>query len=342
MPVAQELVLAQKFLSESLNKYETTIMDAVYPEYWGYEGKYHTAIGDLKFGAQGLVTARRDFTGRAVNYGGKATTIPLANFGMNMDTYKTVKGVLAADWTWEELQAEEMASQNPYLPRPNVVASYRESLERGLREWMHIRTVFGDPTIAFTGLITNPFVEVVDVTAANNGLTGTSPTAAAAYEFFRRELSDFKKSTRLTSESVACLTSEDVRSSLDRRFADNSNDGTPRRLLTNGNDGMLTAINAVNEMDGSVVRDPQLGNLSTIGGVTLPGTAGSATSAFDLMLFLETSASNQVERNFADIETMEPFRLDDGMTFRQIGVCATSEVVFKQPFRARLYVLRKV
>jgi hypothetical protein len=345
MPVAQDQLLAQKFLSESLQEYEPQITDTVYPEYWAYEGKHHSARSGLAFGVQGFTTSRRDFTGKAVNYGGKATTIPLANFGMTMDRYKTVKGILAADWTWEELRQEEVANSNPYQENINLVASYREALERGLRQWMHYRAIFGDGSLAFTGLINNPYVEVIDVASAANPLTGSAAGGASgadnAYEWFRVETANFKKASKLTSELTMAMTSSDVRSALNRRFTNNSSDGTPYNLLTTGGGSpTLASVIELNEFDGSEVRNPDVGNLSTINGVTLPGVAGSATSAFDLLLMCDATG-NDIQRRFHDIETMQPFMLDDGMTYRQIGICATSEVIFPQPFRARLFILRK-
>lgn len=341
MPISQEIILAQKFLSESLIEYEPELIDTVYPEYWAYEGKYHEATAGLAFGSQGMTTARRDFTGKAVNYGGKATTIPLANFGITMDKYKNLKGILAADWTWEELRTEEVAVTNPYQPAVNIVASYREAMERGLREWMHYRSIFGDPSVAFTGLVNNPYVEVIDVAAAANPFTGTgTPTAGDRYNWFLRETSSFKKTSRLTSGMVGVMTSVDVKTSLNSRFTDVAGDGTPLALMTSASGAIVSDVVEVNEFDGSDVRNPDIGNLTTINGVTLPGTAGGA-SAFDLMLFSDNSPASSVKRKYADIETMAPFMLDDGMTFRQIGICATSEVIFTQPFRARLYILRK-
>jgi Uncharacterized protein conserved in bacteria (DUF2184) len=341
MPIAQEMVLAQKFLSESLITYEPQLIDTVYPEYWAYEGKYHNAIAGLAFGAEGLTTARRDFTGKAVNYGGKATTIPLANFGITMDKYKNLKGILAADWTWSELRAEEVASQNPYQPTINLVASYREALERGLREWQHYRTIFGDEQAGFTGLINNPYVEVIDVAAAANPLTGTgSPTANDRYNWFIRETTSFKKASKLTSAMVQIITSVDARASLSVRFTDSGGAGSPYALMTAAESAIVSDVIEVNEFDGGDVRNPDVGNMTTINGVTLPGTAGGA-SAFDLLLMCENGGTSSIQRRYADIETMPPFMLDDGLTYRQIGITATSEVIYTQPFRARLYILRK-
>lgn len=333
--LANEVVMAGKFLSESLTNYETTVSETVYPEYWGYEGEMHQARADLPFGALKYTTARMDYTGRAVNFGGKATTIPLANFGVNMDEYKCMVGILAAEWDWQQLRAEEQAQRNQFLPQTNVVESYRKALEKGLREWMHIRTIFGDPTVGFTGLLNNPFVEVVTVLAGANGITGPSATAATAYEFFRTQLSTFRKDSRLTAEATVALVDEDIRAALQRRFADNSNDGTPEQMLTGRtNSPALSAIRTKNEMAGDVVVSPDGGNITTIGGVTI-------TATDDLMLLTEASAGSDIIRHYADIETLPPGLLDDQLTYRQVGMCATSEVIYEQPFRARLLVLKK-
>jgi hypothetical protein len=333
--LATEVLAAGKFLTESLAEYETQITETVYPEYWAEEGQYHSARADLPFGALKYTTARMDYTGRAANFGGKATTIPLANFGINMDEYKCLVGVLAAEWDWQQLRAEEQAQRNQFLPQTNIVESYRKALEKGLREWMHIRAVYGDPTIGFTGLLNNPFVEVISIAAGANGVTGPAATAATAYEFFRSQLSAFRKDSRLTAEATIALVDEDIRSALQRRFADNSNDGTPEQILAGRTSSpMLQAIRTVNELAGDVVNAADMGNLTTIGGVTIAATD-------DLMLLTENSGEDAIIRHYAPIETLPPGLLDDQLTFRQVGMCATSEVIYTQPFRARLLVLKK-
>lgn len=332
MPVAREVTLAGKFLKESLVKYETTVDEPVYPELWGYEGQYHSAIADLPYGSRGMMNARVDYTGTAVNYGGKATSIPLANYGIEMDEYKTLIGVLAADWTWQELRSEEMSRQNPYLPRVDVISAYRRALDRGLQEWMHQRAVFGDVTAGFNGLITNPFVDVISVSAAQNGVTSPTATSASTYDWFIREASDFRKTSKLTSSATAILTSEDVNLAVSKRFTDGSSDGSPRRALTSGEAAQFTTIAAVNEMTGASVINE--GKRTSINGVTIAATD-------DLLLMFDANVQVNMVRHFADIDYLPPGVLDDQLTFRQIGMCATSEVIFKQPFKARLYVLKK-
>jgi hypothetical protein len=325
MPVSQEVVLAGKFLEQSLVKYETQLIDTQYPEYWGYDGRYHNAIGDLPFGAKKIAMGRIDHTGQAVNYGGKATTIPLANFGINMDEYKTVTGVLAAEWDWTQLRAQEMAQTNTYLPYTNVVAEYTAALEKGLREWMHYKAVFGDSSLGMSGLINNAFVEVIDVNYATFlGLTDPN----AIYDFFRVQASDFRKSSKLTVEATRVLSSEDVRVHMTRRFTDGSADGTPMQMLLRNNEmPSISAFDVVNEMSSDGLRE---GGLIT----------GASSNDREWMLFYEASEDNMI-RHFANIEYLPVRLLDDNMTYRLTGLCATSEVIYKRPYRARLYRFAK-
>jgi hypothetical protein len=335
MPLPNELALAGKFITEALAKYDRQVDDPVYPEYWAYEGQYHQAIADLNFGTQDLKKTRTDYTGRAVNYGGKATSIPLANFGISQDNYKTSVGVLAAEWTWQELRAEEQAQNNEYMTNVDVVSTYRMALEKGLREWMHYKSVFGEVTSAgnFAGLLTSPWLEVISVAAGANGITGTGATAQTAYDWVRQEQISFAKDTKLTGMGTAVLTSIEARGALLRRFTDGSNAGTAMDLLV-GQNGLLRSVNALNEFSGDQVRDAELGNRTTINSVAIPETA-------DLLLMMDADVQNNVKRHFADIDYLDVYTPDGGMTYRQVGMCATSEVIISKPFACRLYVLNR-
>lgn len=314
---APEVVQAGKFLANSLIEYETQILETVYPEYWGYEGKYHSAKPDLPFGAMKLVDARIDYVGRAVNFGGKATTIPLANYGIEMDEYKTLQGVLAADWSFAELQAEEMSRTNPYLPQVSVVNSYMTALDKGLREWMHLKTLFGDASISFKGLFSNAYVDVVDITTNLYGLT-----AAQLYDFFRGEASKFRKSAKLTAEATSLLCNEDLTNAGSARFGDNTQDGTPFNLLSKGS---IKNINTVNELEAA----------------TLEAYGVLAAGANKDMFVMYEQSPNTIDRRFCDIMTLPPGLLDDQMTYRVVGLCATSETRVRQPFRVRYYTYPK-
>jgi hypothetical protein len=335
MPLPNELALAGKFVTEALARYDREVDDPIYPEYWAYEGQYHQAIADLNFGTQDLIRSRTDFTGRAVNYGGKATSIPLANFGISQDRYKTSVGILACEWTWQELRAEEQAQNNEYMSNIDVVNTYRNALEKGLREWMHYKAVYGEVTTAgnFGGLLTSPWLEVISVTAANNGITGTGATAQTAYDWIRQEQISFAKDTKLTGMGTAILTDVDARGALLRRFTDGSNAGTAMDLIT-GPNGLVRSVTALNEFAGDAVRDAELGNRTTINSVAVAANA-------DLLLMVDADVQNNLKRHFADIDYMDVYSPDGGLTYRQVGMCATSEIIIAKPFAARLYVLNK-
>jgi Uncharacterized protein conserved in bacteria (DUF2184) len=318
---APEVVKSGKFLAAALAEYEPKLSETVYPELWGYEGKYHTAKADLPFAATKLVDGRIDYTGRAVNFGGKATTLPLANYGIEMDEYRTLQGVLAADWSWMELQAEEMARNNPYLPQTSVVENYTKALDRGLREWMHVRTLFGDASIGFRGLFNNGNVDVIDISTNLYGLT-----ASQFYDFMRNECSKFRKASKLTAQATALLCSEDLRNLGTSRFGDNTSDGTPFNLLSKNSDSpSINAINSVNELDAATLE---------ANGVLSPGTNK------DFFVLYEQNEA-VIDRRFADIRTFPPGLLDDQLTYRVVGLAATSEVRVKQPFRVRYYTYPK-
>lgn len=341
MALPEEMALAGKYITEALNRYEAQVDDPVYPEYWAYEGQYHQAIGDLSFGEIDIVKSRLDFTGRAVDYQGKGTVLPLANYGISQDKYKTVTGVLAAEWTWRELRAEEQSRNNEYMTNIDTVATYRRSLDKGLREWMHYKAIFGESVGSdnFGGLLTNPYLEVINIPAAQNGITGTSATAETAYDWFLAETTAFAKASKLTAEGTAVLTSIDVMSALRKRFASNTSDGTALGLITgrtgNSTDSALVrTVNRVNEFSGEAVRDPEIGNRTALGGVNVAANA-------DLLMMVDADVQNNLQRHFADVQTMAPYTPDGGMTYRQIGMCATSEVMLLKPFAARLYVLNK-
>ena len=341
MTTSGEMIQAGNFLAESLRKYDNTIRETIYPEYWGFEGRYHQAIGDLPIGTPSYATIRQDFTGRAVRYGGTATAIPTAKYGLTMSESKAMIGILSAEWTWDELRREELAQGNQYLPNVPVVQSYLRALDKGLREWMHYTTLFGsqDNDMEFAGLFTNPFVEVINVLAADNGITGPGQTANDAYDWMRQETSNFRKANKLTAEATSVLTSEDVNNAFDKRFSDGSGDGTVGDLLlgATGNGRRtrkLSSINIVNEMSGEEIRNPEVGNLTEIGGVPIAADA-------DIMLMFDANVRNSITKKFAPIRNLPQFTNDGGLTYSVYGMCGVGEVVFDQPMRARMFVLNK-
>lgn len=306
-----DTIVLQKWLQNQLIEYEPKVIETVYPEYWGFEGNHHNAVGDLPLGVENIVSSRMDFVGSAVNYGGKATTIPLANFGIGNYSAKTAVGILAADWTIFELEKEKIASQFPgLLQSQGLVKNYRNAIERGLREWMHLKAVFGDVALAMSGLLTSR-----DVTVISEAQTLNSLSAAALYDWFLTQLSAFKEQNLLTTnDQISVLVNTRLALGLSRRFTD-TGDGAPMNLLRS----LVGSMTELNELSA-----PLLERF----GVTAPG------ANLDMVIFYNNQ-SDVLDRRFYPIQITKPNLLDDQVSFRSVGYCATSEVRVKQPLRMR-------
>lgn len=304
-----DTIVLQKWLHNQLISYEPKIIETVYPEYWGFEGKHHNAVGDLPLGVEKIVSSRMDYVGSAVNYGGKATTIPLANFGIGSHSAKTAIGILAADWSIFELAKEKVASENPRLLQTSgLIQNYRNAIERGLREWMHLKAVFGDTALNMSGLLSNRDVPIIAEVQSLNTLA-----PAALYDWFLTRLSAFKEQNMLTTnEQISVLVSSRLALAMSRRFTD-TGDGSPMGLLR----ALTGKITELNELAA-----PLLERF----GVTV---AGSNT---DMIIFYNNQP-DVLDRRYFPIEITKPNLLDDQVSFRCVGYCATSEVRIKQPLR---------
>jgi hypothetical protein len=303
-----------KFLNTELREYEPEILDTIYPEYWGFEGKHIPTKGDLMLGLRKVVYARMDTVGRAVNYGGRATSIPLANFGITLEETPTLVGILAAEWGYFDLEAEKVAKKFPQLLQGrDLVKNYRLALEKGLREWMNIRAIFGDPSVGFRGLLNN-----AKVTQINETLNLYTATPSDLYNWWITRQTAFKKANYLTSKGIQALVSPDMMLALTKRFGDASGDGNGMKMLQS----LFGKITEVNELSAAVLEQY---------GVLAPGTNK------DMILFYENSP-DVLDRRFTPIEITDAKLLDDQITYRTVGFCATTEVRVKQPLRVQ-YIL---
>lgn len=310
---------AGAFLRDHLRKIEPEIIRTVYPELWGADGKYHTAVSGLPFGLREIYQSRIDWTGTAVNFGGKATNIPLANLGVIWDKYRTLVGIIAAEWQWTDLEAQRVASLSG-IPAPDVIREYRAALSKGLREWLHIRSVFGDPSIGFQGLFTGADVTLIDVATNLN-----TETPRNLNDFFRGVLRSFRKASRLTVNSPSMLVSVDLDFSLSAPFQDAGafqDARSPKEyLLKNG----ISSINVVNECSNDYLAAQGITSVST-------------TKDF---FMLYESTSDTLDKMYSD-EYVSPVRLKDDMaTYRITGFTACSEMRFKYPYRVRYYTYPK-
>ncbi|BAY20804.1 hypothetical protein NIES2100_05480 [Calothrix sp. NIES-2100] len=315
------IIQAGHYLRQQLREVTPDIIRTQYPELWGYEGKHHTVQMNLPFGLREIWQSRIDHSGVAVNFGGKATDIPLANFGIGADKYKTVIGVLGAEWDWMELQSQEQAMK-ANLPTVDCVTEYRAALEKGLREWVHLKTLFGDTTIGFNGLFNHAEIEVIDTTTNLN-----TATSRDLQNFFRGIIKDFKKNSRLTASPTKILGSIDLIYALNAPFTDAAGAVTAKgsareALLTSGD---IASIDEVNELSNSY--------LSQFG-----VTAASTTK--DAFILYEPSAETLYKRQSRILTTPVGLK-DDQMTYRTTGLVAVSEVIIKRPYRVKIYTYPK-
>lgn len=315
------IIQAGHFLKEQLRRVEPNIIRTVYPEMWGFEGKYHSVSNNLPFGLKEIYQSRIDHSGTAVNFGGKATDIPLANFGIGYDKYKTLIGILAAEWDWIELQSQQQA-QTANLPTIDVVTEYRKALDKGLREWVHLKTLFGDSTIGFNGLFSGIDVEIIDVTTNLYNLTSRE-----LQDFFRGIIKDFKKASKLTAQPTDLLVNVDLKYSLNSPFVDAAgavtSKGSPAESLMSSGD--IRMINEVNELSNTYLNQYGITSVST---------------TKDMFVLYESS-SETLDKLQSRIYTTPVGLKDDGMTYRQTGIVACSEVRYKTPYRVKYYTYPK-
>ena len=321
-----DLIGLQKWLDVELRDYEREIVETVYPELWGFEGKHCPTMGGLRLGLKSLVYARIDRVGKAVNYGGKATSIPLSNFGITLEEHKTAVGIAAAEWGVFDLAAEKVAAQFPQLlQNRDLVKNYREALEKSLREWMHKKALFGDQELGMAGLFSEENITVGNVktfaatattsNAETNNLYNVKPEEL--HDYFVDILGKFKEDTLLTTNATHLLITSKLMTQLSKRYRDGGNDGSPLTMLKK----VFTSITEVNELKSNFLEDH---------GVNAAGTNK------DRFILYENNPK-VLMRKFHPIETTAPRLNDDQITYRTIGYCATSEVCVKQPTRIKYY-----
>jgi hypothetical protein len=314
---------AGKFLQEQIRMVDPKVIQTEYPEYWGAEGEHHTVKEGLPFGVKEVSTVRLDYSGRAVNWTGKTRDIPLANYAIDTDNYKTLACALGAEWGFEELLIQEAAEKSGVYTGTvvDVVTAYNNALQKGIQEWMHIRTLFGDPEINFYGLFTNPDVEQIIV---SDDLYALTPSELQDY--FHGIVNDFTDDIGLTATEFDVLTNVKLFAGLTKQMSPgNASSTTPYELLTDPDKGAaIKSISKVNELKNKYLLE--FGKLSAGDDYDMFMVYDSSEDTLDKMM------SNQILTN--------P-RLTDSDTYRRMGYQKISEVRFKKPFKARYFLYPK-
>jgi hypothetical protein len=177
---------------------------------------------------------------------------------------------------------------------------------------MHLKAVFGDPMLGMAGLLSDVSVPKITEAQALNSLA-----PAALYDWFLNRLTAFKEQNLLTTnDQVSVLVSARLSLALSRRFPDTGD--SPMQTLS----GMLGTVTELNELSAPLLEQF---------GIT---AAGANT---DLVVFYNNDP-DVLDRRFFPIKITDPRPLDDCISIRIVGYCATSEVRWKQPLRAQYIV----
>lgn len=304
-----------KFLQRELQQVDSTWIQTVYPDYWATSGKYHRATPTLALGAKQVVAGRIDEVGDAAIYDGKASDIPLADFGVTEDAWKARIVIAGATWNVFDLAAAEMANRNAILPNRNFVETKMDAMKRAIDRRVHELVWAGDKKQGMQGLFSGSQVEVVTETTNLYALSTDD-----LYDYFIELIGDFQDDTLLTAEATAMMVPKPLHNRLMRRFTQNS-DGTPYQLLTDPSRGlMVKAIVPINELKATFLEAAE---------VEAPGANK------DRIIIGDLANADVVRREYYSMDRTEVTLGDDGITYRVTAYCATSEAQFRQPFRAK-------
>ena len=321
--MANEIVQAGKFLKEQLRLVDPQVIATEYPEYWGFEGKHHTVKPGLPFGVKEVSTTRLEHSGRAVNWAGKTRDVPLANYAVDTDTYKTLACALGAEWGFDELLTQEASERSGVYAGTvvDVVSSYNAALQKGIQEWTHIRTLFGDPELAFSGLFTNPNVEQIIIT---DNLYALTPSELQ--DFFHETVNDFTDDIGLTATMFDVLTNVKLFAGLTKQMSPgNSSSTTPYELLTDPNKGAaIRSISKVNELKHQYLLE-----------------FGKLLEGQDYDMFMVYDSSEDVVDKMVSQQILTAPRLTDSDCYRRMGYMKMTEARFKKPFKVRYFLYPK-
>ncbi len=348
---APDLNQGDQYLREALQHWNRRIILERKPEYFLANGQAHRLIKDLPWAAETFNQLYQRDAGIAVDWNGQAMDFPNASTSIGSQGYRAKMGVSGIRWTWLELQKEILARQNPTFPTMSVVPTYRRSLKNALEAWQHRTALLGNPRNPeeFAGLINHPQIEVIFVSSANNPFTGelassltTAQACTAAYDLFRGEVTDYRRSALLTiGNSVVCLTSEPFIASLDRKFGDGTGDTIRSTLVGGGTGGraaVIRSIKSVNEMD-TVILESSFFGLDALrfgNGAELPLNTGKA---YDLMLMYSNTADNTAQRHYNGPFYFPVQRTE--LEWTMMGIVASSEMIYPTPMMARMYIFER-
>jgi len=314
-----------KFLNAEVTRYERQWMKTVYPERWAANGDHLYNVGDLRLGEKRVIIPRIDYAGKATIHTGKATDIPLLQLATTADQYNARVIVMGAKWdAIADIAAEEVANLNGLLPERNTVQMLMDGLSDKISEKEHELVVFGNRAEGMDGLFSGQRVDTLDIPAGTN--LHEEP-ALDLFDRIRGLLKEFHKRSLLTAMATKMLCTIDLYDSLCRKFPDS--EGTPLERLTRAGRGMyVREIEPVNELTSDLLEQF---------GVHTPGANRDRFMVYEDRIPEEGEVTRPgIMRQFFAMDRT-PVRQDSDLGYSMTAYCATTEVQFREPFRA-LYI----
>lgn len=309
-------VAAGKFLTQELRQYDPEFYSVERYEKWGAKGLYHPSTADLTLGVREVVQSHLETTGKAGRWDGKATNIPIANFGVGATSYKASVYVIGAEWTTFDLQASAVAKGNALLPQRDLVRTNMEALQIGMDEAIHDVVAFGDPDIGMDGLFSGGSIEVL--TPATNPYT-LSPQDL--YEFFLELIWTFKRQSKVPTDQISVYLPTPLLAKLLIPI-ENQGGATPLSHLLGGTTSQYGKFAKVfkdfDELESSFLEQYRIHSVGT-------NKDRIAIGQFD--------STRALRRQFYPIDRTEPRLADDGITYRVTAFYATTESQYRMPYR---------
>lgn len=304
-----------RFLTGQLVRYDNKFYDTVYAALWGANGEMHSAKGTLPLGIKKILSGRIDYVGEASLYDGNATDILISDFNVVTDEYKTKVIIAAAEWNIFDL-ATNNAADNTILPRLDYIGLKMGAVRRSLDTRMHKMVWAGETALNFQGLFSCRDLVVENINTDLYALSGFD-----LFNWTRNAINTFRENSLLTANAaVLVVPSRFYNKLLEPIGADYS--VTPYKMLTDPTMGRsVREIREVNEL-----KSDFLGRYRV-----RPDTLK------DRLMLLDDTDEGKPEREFYPIDRTPPILQDDGITYRVTSWTATSEMEFKQAFRAKYF-----
>ena len=304
-----------RFLTGQLLRYDRKFYDTVYPAMWGANGELHDAQGTLPLGVKRILSGRIDYVGEASLYDGNATDILISDFNVVTDEYKTKVIIGAAEWNIFDLATNNTAD-NTILPRLDYIGLKMGAVRRSLDTRMHKMVWAGEPALNFQGLFSARHIPIESISTNLYTMDGF-----AAYNWCRNAINLFRETSLMTANAaVLVVPSRFYNKLLEPIGADYSM--TPYQMLTDPTRGRsVREIREVNELKSDFLSRFRV----------------RADNLKDRLMLLDDTDEGIPTREFYQTDRTPPILQDDGITFRVTSWTATSEVQYKQAFRAKYF-----